>query len=502
MKQSIAILVKKILIIPIILLYSCHKTNNSQIIFPQNKEIVEIEFKYSSMGNMVTKCVIRGDTMNFIVDTGASISLLFYNSQHPQNGDSVTVKDINHTHKTFPLICIDTIQWGDLLVNNYLFGEYSIPSKDIFFKQDNVEGIIGGDILKNFRIKINNETNTLILTQKAIPDSCIGIKVPLHIEPNNTVSFYMKIQGQKYPFIFDTGYAEDISIDSTIFKSFKATRKMDSTHWYAHNFSLFPYPDLIKGESTYIPDSVTLGNRIFSNAILSYSHTNNMIGLGFLNRFRSITIDYLDSIAYFTLPLDYGIMEFSKNPIQEAPVSYLNLLYDWVNSLGINTKRTPPFTVTALKKRFVNAGIERGDTLIGMDNVIFEKQALSQLLFNKRKYHLELDQDKQKELINNTYYKKNKVVFHFIKKGKLISLHDERDCILTPSPTMGYSINYKNHNMGYYINATLGSKNFTLHFPWSNLSGKAIKLSFFENGKETKLSNDPEQENPKNSYEN
>jgi len=67
---------------------------------------------------------------------------------------------------------------------------------------------------------------------------------------------------------------------------------------------------------------------------------------------------------------------------------------------------------------------------------------------------------------------------------------------------MGYSINYKNHNMGYYINATLGSKNFTLHFPWSNLSGKAIKLSFFENGKETKLSNDPEQENPKNSYEN
>ena len=164
MKQSIAILVKKILIIPIILLYSCHKTNNSQIIFPQNKEIVEIEFKYSSMGNMVTKCVIRGDTMNFIVDTGASISLLFYNSQHPQNGDSVTVKDINHTHKTFPLICIDTIQWGDLLVNNYLFGEYSIPSKDIFFKQDNVEGIIGGDIFKIFRIKINNATNSLILT--------------------------------------------------------------------------------------------------------------------------------------------------------------------------------------------------------------------------------------------------------------------------------------------------------------------------------------------------
>ena len=474
-----------ILILAITSLWSCKKDEHS-IHFQDKKEVAEIPFIYSPAGHIVVKCIIKKDTFNFVLDTGSGISLISPEIEDDGFISKISAVDIHSNKKEIQVCKLDSMQCGEIAWRNLNVGKTPINFSD-------ADGIIGRDILKNISIKIDNENNTISLAKNSDLLEMKGIRKDF--DPSK---FYLNLTVEKDSlegdFLFDTGYVGDISIDSALVNSTFPEDSLASL-WKIPEMGLFQNPDLEKnGISSFSLKNIYLDSTILMNVICEYNQSNNknLIGSVFLRRFRSITFDYQNHAVFFELPKNAAPMSFSGKRIYDAPASVMNPLFSYINSFGIVLSDEYPFKVFALMHNEFESIIQIGDTLVGIDNVIFDEYVYTKRDL-KSSLTLETNVDKQKEMVYKTLYQRNIGTFHFFKNDNLVSVKANRKQVLTTVPNSVYTYNNNNKNNRYFFYSYTSDPNssFRINILWSTLSGEEIKITSYKDGKEQHHWNKP-----------
>ena len=76
-------------------LFSSCMEEQFTILIHNHTEVAEIPFEYSSKGHIVAQSLIHGDTLNFIFDTGANLSIISTDIDDDGFLGSSLITDIN-----------------------------------------------------------------------------------------------------------------------------------------------------------------------------------------------------------------------------------------------------------------------------------------------------------------------------------------------------------------------------------------------------------------------
>lgn len=397
---------------PILILccfWSC-KHKEFSIVFPSGETTVEIPFKYSYEGFIVTQVVIKDDTLQCIVDTGSDITIVPKDIKMGYRLNSIHGKDIRGVEREMPTVRLEEIQWGGIFIRNKTC---AVSGNSIF----NYEGIIGGDVLRNFCVIVDNVRKKIILSKLGVEINKAGEPICFNIE-NNSIKVDGVLGGEIIGFRFDTGFNLDLAISSN--KNITISKVLNRINrWLEVPNSLFSNnSDTI----SYILYDFEFGTKTYTNSIVAcYKNScQNLIGTSFMRRFKTIVIDYPNSVIYFELPAGNQMMSFSRDTITPVPISYLEFLYQRINSMGMQFTDTLPFTLNALQEKEEINNLKVGDTLVGIDNIVFNQYALRQL--KKSNYYssfiLEEDFLNKKIKLIKPFSEQIKQHFIFLKKTK------------------------------------------------------------------------------------
>jgi len=115
---------------------------------------------------VIVQCSINGKPYNFIVDTGAAMSITpkVFKELHPNVITSVQVSDQAGMIDSLQIVSLKNIKLGDVTFSD-------VPSmvvKDAeIFDCFSVDGLIGSNLLRNSIIQFSSKTHTIILTDDA-----------------------------------------------------------------------------------------------------------------------------------------------------------------------------------------------------------------------------------------------------------------------------------------------------------------------------------------------
>lgn len=465
-------------ILCIFLLYSCQNRKGAIELEDDYTKVVEIPFDYGGRGYLVTKSL---DGSFIVLDTGASLSISSNQNLEAAAKDSVYISDLNGVVKKCALVNSALSIWGIRFSNV----KFLLQRK---WKRNNVQTIVGGDVLKRLCLKIDNKKKLLILSKNSelIPKK--GFAVPFRME-NNTLLFNLKINDSVYPFLFDTGIKEDISVSNTIITPFISKNKV--RFWRQTEGAFFSHSSRRSYIDTvgYTLSSFHIDTLKFKYSILKYYNrrNENIVGTIFMRRFKSITIDYLNNTLYFELPQDEHPFYFGKSDdgeIKDVPAAWLNHYYDYIESIGIRISEAKPLQVEAVLITGKSQAINLGDTIVGFRIAKHNK--------SKEKF-LGRDFDTNIKDLEQEIAKTNSVTLFINKNRTITPLELVRDTLFNEKFKCAYSYANPNTRLNCFGINIIGSKdrNLNIHVPWSNLSKKEAIIRTYKNGKSKILSNKP-----------
>ena len=494
-------------IIVLLSFYSCKSDESFEYFFPNDTEIVAIPFQYDSKGLMVCQIKIDGKDYKFIIDTGASISIISPLLVTNYDGKYNAV-DVWGESEKLRTTKIKETKWGKLVIKNATMAVATVSHLDC-------DGIIGANILENFYFKIDNRKKILFVSTKQIPntidntitrpfaltkDKLIYLDGQLFEEEPDSKSKVIcdTMERNKSLFLFDTGSNEEFSINR---ETYNELNYLSEKLWEDKQKGLFTIKNdvLTSDSSSYFLSNFKLGATIFQNVITNYSRVKferNILGTVFMRRFASITIDYPQKKIHFEFPKDSkpNNIKFSSTKIDIAPIAHWDLFFDKINSLGLNLiRRDSLFIVSSFLKEDTYKSINVGDTVIGIDDVLFCEKAWMSYR-NNRKFRLETTHEKQTKRVLQTMYMANKADFHFMKQDSLITISTQRSFYDNYYPAFSYSYEEQNENWFYFMYNDKKNINraYNLHAsPWSTLIGKEFKMTAYKNGESSRITNQP-----------
>ena len=372
-----------------------------------------------------TYVVVENDTVRMIIDTGAPKSLFNYPSV-TKTGKSRLFGDGGNFERLVPIKKVRTMQWGGLTIENLpVVGDTDL-------------NMIGDDILRHFIVHFDNENREIVLTRNPALIEKRGVRMPFSRgDNNNRVIVSLSLNGKEGDFLLDTGYGGEIKVDSAFFFA-SGLSNLENVRWKGYlGHSLF-FPDSLQGKGvTYMTLARNeLGGMVFDNAIVTHNiHWHvNVIGFVFLQRFRTFTIDYLNGYIYFELPENTSF--FADNVIESVPPAYVNFLRNNLNTTGVRFSHNADVsTVAALIDDGALSGIEIGDTIVGVNQTIFNETAFDKLSTNSDLFHLETRKFQRVIALLNASIA-NEVTFHFLSDGEIITINTVRRKILYPEPQL------------------------------------------------------------------
>jgi predicted aspartyl protease len=473
--------------------------------FSLEQEVVRIPFTIND-GTYYSEVIVNEDTIQMMIDTGASIS--FLSPQFTQNIlRRKRTRDARGIVRWLPLGRVNRIEWGGLEIENLLVANDNINIIGI--------NIIGSDILRHFIVKFDHANKEIVLTQNSSLIEKRGIKVPIEI-PFGIPKLNLSLNGYTGEFLIDTGHNGELFVKSSFFHS-SGLSDLENVEWIGVEFtSAFATASETGENATHITlADCELPGKIFKNAIVFHNAsivTTNRLGTVFMLRFKSVTIDYINGYVYFELPEDVSPFYFSDNIVEAVPVAYLDFLFERVNSFGISINIGNPHTVHILRNNsvFIEKGIEIGDTLAGINQMIFNEVAFNKLESDRDSFRLETNRNRQRNEILNTFDRRDRAIFHFLKNGELISIEDIRYTFLNPPPQHGYGFKGRGDGsgdgtffnpipVGYFSKwFSLDRNNYiSLHRPWSTLTGEeATHIFVLRDGSRFRFTNNPDTYGP------
>lgn len=266
----------------------------------------EIQYEFV-LGKIVIPVTINQKTYKFILDTGAPN--IFSNTILKENnlviGDSINISDANNLNETMKSVVVPQLKIGNLTFENQAGLVYDFD-KHILLKCYGIDGIIGSNLFRKSILKINNQNQSITITNK-IKQLKIEKKPMKMVLVNNQLSPYIELKfiGKNKKkasdmVLVDTGMDGLYDMSKRAFSIFEEHKIFDllSTSKGIGDIGIFGSG--VASEQNLVQIETTLLNQYeLKNIVTSTTSDNNSrIGLDFLKH-GNLTFDFINKKFYF-----------------------------------------------------------------------------------------------------------------------------------------------------------------------------------------------------------
>ena len=452
--------------------------------FLMEQEVVRMPLYSDDNHRYFSYVVVNSDTIRMYINTRAALSSL------PPTATtrifrSRFVRDGNGNLSGFETRRTRKIQWGGVKIRNLWVNIRSCsccsPSN---------HGVIGHDILRHFVVQFDNANHEIVLTKNSALIEKKGVAVSFVSNRRGYPRINLTVNEKNGVFLLESRSNLELAVDAAFFYS-SGLSDLKNRQWIRSGGRATFIPEFIPQPQAVTKDYLMLAkaklqDKMFENVLVAHNERwTNSIGAGFLHRFRTITIDYLNRIVYFELPQDiqqYPVsMLFSGTEITAHPIEYLRRFFDRYNSFGFLPFWEPPFTIRSLEINSEFGVLTIGDTLAGINQTFFSQRALDKMIPNAN-YELIGTRAGQRAKLFSTVSQATEATFHFLRDGEIITINAEREKFLYPVPVAGYSFGWR-RNMRHFANIDFPvepTTNMTIHFPWASLSKKEVDIERYD----------------------
>ena len=415
--------------------------------------------------------VVDGDTLTGIIDTGCSRTIL-RGSKYQNRKDLLSktlVVDAYDSTLHLSQLKIKEFSWGDVYYQN-LTVLVDNPEKRFYSPNGN---LIGLDILSESIVQFDHSSNLIRLSRNKHKLKPRGVRIPCRFDSQNRIFIPITLSnGKVLDFFLDTGYGGELRIGKNSYKVIHSLKK--PLQWK------FLDNRKIVSQEVSLCD-ISLAGKTYLNTLLLLTDTGeNLLGVEFLKRFKSVTIDYINKELYFEFPEEYQtfpVMNFKKDTIQAVPLEYLVSILQGYNSYGFDVeRRNRVHTITRIEAELEAKNVSRGDTLVGVNNKLFYRKYLKDFT-GRHQVDLCLEQREQDIELNYALVQTNEATFYLLKNGKPRILHRKRREYLKPVPDFGYSyapVEGKLVGISLMLYPDNVARKLSIHIPWAPLMGGRI----------------------------
>ena len=436
--------------------------------------------------------VADGDTLHGILDTGADMTVVA-GKQYQDNPNLLPKIHLRNAHDSI-------MHWHELELQDFIWEDVHFQGLRVAVDDGgNLAGgispIIGRDVLSGSIVQFDHESNLVKLSQNEAKLKARGQEIPARFDERDKVFVPITLpNGETLEFFLDTGFGGELRLGSKAYKGDYTFR--EPLVWKELETSGKP-----KGGRLSLCN-VTFGGKVYRNSRIALSNTEkNLLGVHFLKRFKSVTIDYIKKKLYVEYPEKYtlpgiGDIDFQKDTIEAAPLEYIASILQDYNTYGFEIERRGSLLVTThVEATLEQKGVQLGDTLVGMNNLLFDDKYLEELRM-RAKVDLCLDQRIQDVELHYALVQSNKVTAYFLKYGRPRALHLSRRQYLQHVPTFGYTYSpnpIKLTGISLMLYADIAARKLSVHIPWGPLiGGHIVEISGTDDkGNVVPLSNRP-----------
>lgn len=436
--------------------------------------------------------VADGDTLHGILDTGADMTVVA-GKQYQDRTDLLPKIHLRNAHDSI-------MHWHELELQDFIWEDVHFQGLRVAVDDGgNLAGgispIIGRDVLSGSIVQFDHESNLVKLSRNEAKLKARGQEIPARFDERDKVFVPITLpNGETLEFFLDTGFGGELRLGSKAYKGNYTFR--EPLVWKELETSGKP-----KGGRLSLCN-VTFGGKVYRNSRIALSNTEkNLLGVHFLKRFKSVTIDYIKKKLYVEYPEKYtlpgiGDIDFQKDTIEAAPLEYIASILQDYNTYGFEVERRGSLLVTThVEATLEQKGVQLGDTLVGINNLLFDDKYLEELRM-RAKVDLCLDQREQDVELHYALAQSNKVTAYFLKHGRPRALHLSRRQYLQHVPTFGYTYSpnpIKLTGISLMLYADIVAKKLSVHIPWSpRIGGHIVEISGTDDkGNVVPLSNRP-----------
>ena len=436
--------------------------------------------------------VADGDTLHGILDTGADRTIVA-GKQYQDRTDLLPKIHLRNAHDSI-------MDWHELELQDFIWEDVHFQGLRVAVDDGgNLAGgispIIGRDVLSGSIVQFDHESNLVKLSRNEAKLKARGQEIPARFDERDKVFVPITLpNGETLEFFLDTGFGGELRLGSKAYKGNYTFR--EPLVWKELETSGKP-----KGGRLSLCN-VTFGGKVYRNSRIALSNTEkNLLGVHFLKRFKSVTIDYIKKKLYVEYPEKYmlpgiGDIDFQKDTIEAAPLEYIASILQDYNTYGFEIERRGSLLVTThVEATLEQKGVQLGDTLVGINNLLFDDKYLEELRM-RAKVDLCLDQREQDVELHYALAQSNKVTAYFLKYGRPRALHLSRRQYLQHVPTFGYTYSpnpIKLTGISLMLYADIAARKLSVHIPWGPLiGGHIVEISGTDDkGNVVPLSNRP-----------
>ena len=436
--------------------------------------------------------VADGDTLHGLLDTGADMTVVA-GKQYQDRTDLLPKIHLRNAHDSI-------MHWHELELQDFIWEDVHFQGLRVAVDDGgNLAGgispIIGRDVLSGSIVQFDHESNLVKLSRNEAKLKARGQEIPARFDERDKVFVPITLpNGETLEFFLDTGFGGELRLGSKAYKGNYTFR--EPLVWKELETSGKP-----KGGRLSLCN-VTFGGKVYRNSRIALSNTEkNLLGVHFLKRFKSVTIDYIKKKLYVEYPEKYtlpgiGDIDFQKDTIEAAPLEYIASILQDYNTYGFEIERRGSLLVTThVEATLEQKGVQLGDTLVGINNLLFDDKYLEELRM-RAKVDLCLDQREQDVELHYALAQSNKVTAYFLKHGRPRALHLSRRQYLQHVPTFGYTYSpnpIKLTGISLMLYADIVAKKLSVHIPWSpRIGGHIVEISGTDDkGNVVPLSNRP-----------
>lgn len=315
----------------------------------------------NSFGFVVIPITIKGKVYRFVFDTGAQTTVVSKELAEDiglKKQSNVSVSDALGSSQKLSVSVMDTIYLGDFCYSNVgvLINDFQ---NNLQFSCLKIDGILGMNVIKlnNWEVNYDNTSITVFNNENISTHEYKAI--PLNPNKSGIPYAYFYINGIKEKFMIDIGKNSDlISVSPEV--------KLDNPSSLSIGYSSFgmfgkTIVDTTKYFNCSISDSSNLN---ILNIVASQSNNKkSLMGSGFFQKnCSSIIFDFKNNLLYISE---------SKNE-NKLPLTY-----------GITPMLIENNIVIGSKELNSSSNLDRlnlGDTIVGVNNILFKENNSCQLL--------------------------------------------------------------------------------------------------------------------------
>lgn len=257
---------------------------------------------------IIIKCLVNGQEVLLLFDTGASNSFLL-----PEEVNHLQLKQIGYDIVTTsdgskfksPIFLSTTFEIGDVKLNDIKILSSDLPYN---LKCIGVKGFLGANVINKINWKINFDKQIIEISKSPFTtNESISIK---YIKNNPIMQ--LTIEDETFDFIIDFGYWGDLTMNATQLNNSKFSKHSSKSSIVTQDVQNNKIIVLTK-LNDYLLKKVLINDKLITDQVVisGWDFPVSFIGMSFLSRFN-ITINSSDSTYTFRPRENYSL---KQNPL-------------------------------------------------------------------------------------------------------------------------------------------------------------------------------------------